>query len=214
MFCSNTPQDDPHYLSFLKPFIASDSSSAFLICGQGLFQISLQIRKAQPRGWRKRTNEQTQTWVNSKRKSGGICDTFCAFCELTGACTRVKTLTNPLAMLTHLLTDLFCWLVSAAPFCWLCSFLDWPLLPTVLFCSFLLTTFFFWTFLSSSTSGLVGDLTRRLFLLVSHQIRQRYYLTGTHTHTHTTNAQHRVTVCTRPFCCDGSLMKIWFGLFT
>ena len=32
-----------------------------------------------------------------------VCDIFCAFCELTRACTRAKSLTKPLAMLTCLL---------------------------------------------------------------------------------------------------------------
>ena len=84
----------------------------------------------------------------------------------------------------HLLTDLFCRLVSAAPFCWLCPSLDWPLIPTV-FCCFLLLTdllltalscrlsssLFSWAFLPSSTSGLVGDLVHWPFVWVSRQNR-------------------------------------------
>ena len=34
------------------------------------------------------------------QEGGSLCDTFCAFCELTRACTRAKILTKPLAMLT------------------------------------------------------------------------------------------------------------------
>ena len=44
---------------------------------------------------------------------------------------------------THLLTDLFCRLVSSAPFCWQYpSLFDRPLVPTGLCCSLLLTAFF------------------------------------------------------------------------
>ena len=119
----------------------------FIISGRGI-SYSLQIRKVQRRGWKKRTNEQTRSWVSSKHKRGEVCNTFCAFCELKRACTWVKTLTKLLAMLTHLLTDLFCRLVSSAPFCWLCPSLDWSVRPTGLFCSLLLTVL--WDLLSVS----------------------------------------------------------------
>ena len=99
-FIVTIPAGWPHYLSFLKPLMASDSSSSFYHLWPGVFHIPLQIRKAQPRWWKKRINEQTQTWFNSKRKRWGVCDTFCAFCELTRARTRAKTLTKRLAMLT------------------------------------------------------------------------------------------------------------------
>ena len=83
-------------------------------------------------------------------RGGEVCDTFCAFCELTRACTRAKTLTKPLGMLTYLLCPAFisvdcllcspfCWLSSSVPFCWLFPSLDWPLLPTAFFSSLLLT---------------------------------------------------------------------------
>ena len=65
-----------------------------------------------------------------------------------------------------LLTDLSCWLISTAPFCWLS--------PSGLS----------WTFLPSSTSGLVGDLAHRPFVWVLCQNRQRNHLTGTLTHQH------------------------------
>ena len=53
----------------------------------------------------KRTNTdlgqlQTQKWEE-------VCDTFCASCELTRACTRAKTLTKPLTMRTYLLCIAF-----------------------------------------------------------------------------------------------------------
>ena len=54
--------------------MASDSSSSLR---PGVLHISLQIRKAQPRGWKKRTNEQTRTWVSSKRKKGEVYLTLC-----------------------------------------------------------------------------------------------------------------------------------------
>ena len=75
------PAGRPHNLSFLQPLMASDSSSGFSHLCPRVFHIPLQIRKAQPRGWKKRTNEQTLTWVSSKRKKwGSQCDTFCSFC--------------------------------------------------------------------------------------------------------------------------------------
>ena len=54
--------------------MASDSSSGLW---PGVSHISLQIRKAQPRGGRKRSNERTRTWVSSKRKKGSLW--HCAF---------------------------------------------------------------------------------------------------------------------------------------
>ena len=148
------PADRLHYLNFLIVLIASASSSGFSHLWSWVFHISLQIRKTQQTGWKKKTSEQTRTWVSSKHKSGGVCDT-CAFCAPKRACNRAKTLTKPLAMLTHFLTDLFCRLVSAAPFCWLCPSLDCSRLTTVIFCYLLLPV--------SVSPGLVGDLARKPF---------------------------------------------------
>ena len=53
--------------------MAIDSSSGFWSQASHIF---LQIHKTQPRGWRKRTNEQTRTWVKSKRKKGKVYNTF------------------------------------------------------------------------------------------------------------------------------------------
>ena len=47
------PAGRPHYLSFLKPLIANDSSSVFSHLWPGVFHVSLQIRKVQPKGERK-----------------------------------------------------------------------------------------------------------------------------------------------------------------
>ena len=51
----------------------------------------------------------------------------------------------------------------------LLSVVDWP-------------SVFFWTFLSSSTSGLAGGLAVRPFVWVSHQSRLKDSLTSAHTH--------------------------------
>ena len=98
-----------------------------------------------------------------------------------------KIPTKPLGMLTHLLTlanpawvhrpssysllliALFSGLVCSLPWS-----LQFPSLDCLLFSS--------GTFLPLS-SGLVGNLTRKPFMWVSHQNRQRDPLTGTHTHT-------------------------------
>ena len=140
----------------------------FLISGQGYFTFLYRYAKHNREGGRKKT--QTN---RSKRKREKfvtlLCSSPCIY-RLSRACILRETSTKPLGMLNHLLTDLFCRLVSAAPFCWLCASLDWPLLPTVS-----------GTFLPSS-SGLVGDLARKPFVWVSRQNRQRDSLTGTHTH--------------------------------
>ena len=73
---------------------------AFLISDRGY--LTFFTDKTQLRGWKKRTNKQTQAWVSSNHKRE-VYDTFCAFCELKRACTQAKTLTKPLAMLTCLL---------------------------------------------------------------------------------------------------------------
>ena len=110
--------------------MASDLSCGFR---PGALHISLQIRKTQPKGWRKRTNEQTRAWVSSKRKKGEVYVThFCTspcICRLSWACVLRETSTKPLGILTHL------WLSSlTASFCRPCPSLDSYLKPTVLFC--------------------------------------------------------------------------------
>ena len=69
---------DPLYISFLKPLmtIRSDRLEVFLTSDKGHYTFLLYIRKTQSRGWKKRTNEQTQTCVSPKRKKwGSLCDT-------------------------------------------------------------------------------------------------------------------------------------------
>ena len=84
--------------------MASDSSSGFR---PGALHISLRTLKTQPRGWKKRTNEQTRTWVSSKRKRRGFVTLLCSspyICRLSRACILRETSTKPLEILTHLLT--------------------------------------------------------------------------------------------------------------
>ena len=111
----------------------------FLISGLGYFTFFTDTQSTTEKVEQnnKRTNEdlgllQAEEERNLKH--------FCASCELTWVCTQENTLTGPLAMLTNL-SALFisvdCLLSS--PFCWLCPSLDFYPLPTVLFCSFLLT---------------------------------------------------------------------------
>ena len=158
--------------------MASDSSSGFR---PGASHISLRPHKTQPRGWRKRTNEQIQAWVSSKRKKGEVYVTLLCSSpyinRLTRACILRETSTKPLEMLTHL------WLSSlAASFCRPCPSPDSYLKPNVLFClPFSTDSVFSGTFLPSSTSGLAGDLALRPFVWVSRQNRQRDSRTGAHT---------------------------------
>ena len=62
--------DRAHYLSVLKPLMAIRIGSWFFSSLAGGISHSLHIHKAQPRGWKKRTNEQIRTWVCSKCKRG------------------------------------------------------------------------------------------------------------------------------------------------
>ena len=89
--------------------------------------------------------------------------------------------TKSQGMLTHPLT--LANLAYQSPGSSSCS-----LLPTALFCRLVCFASFSWlseTSLLSSFSGLEGDLTRKPFVWVSRQNRQRDHLTGTPTHTHT-----------------------------
>ena len=128
--CDNTPADrPPDYISFLDPnyswpVIHLEVFSHFRSWAS---HISLQIRKIQPRGWKKRTNERTRTWVSSKRKKWGIYDTFVQlFVHLQANAGKYlhETSTKPLGMLTHLLTVSF-------SFSWLHSQANCVVLPTV-----------------------------------------------------------------------------------
>ena len=82
--------------------MACDSSSGFW---SGALHISLHIRKTQPRGWRKITNEQTRVWVSPKGKKGEVFVTVLhgspCICRLSRACILRETSTKPLGVLNH-----------------------------------------------------------------------------------------------------------------
>ena len=117
--------------------MASDSSVGFSHFPPGAFYISLQIRKTQPRRWKKRTNEQTWTWVSSKRKKGEfyvtlLCISPC-ICRLSRTFILRETSTKPLGVLTHLLTALLpsshCLLQLTVSFSGQLPQVDYSLLP-------------------------------------------------------------------------------------
>ena len=160
--CANTRRQIPKISTNQTTHGYQNRLVVFLISGLGYFTFFTDTQSTTKRVEEK--NKRTNTDLGQlQAQEGEVCDTFCAFCELTRACTRAKTLTKPLAMLTHLLTDLFCQLVSAAPFCWLSS------------------SVFSWTFLPSFTSSLVGDLVCWPFVWVSCLNKQKDSLIGTHT---------------------------------
>ena len=121
-WCDPTPRrPTPDYLSFLEPNYSWPVIHLvfFSHLRPGVLRISLRTHKTQPRGWRKRTNERTRTWVSSKRKKGEVyvtllCSSPC-ICRLSRACILRETSTKPLGMLTHLLTALL--LLLTASFC-------------------------------------------------------------------------------------------------
>ena len=141
----------PQYLNFLKPNYSSPVIHLvfFSYLRPGVLYISLQIRKAQPKWWKKGTNKQTRTWVSSKRKRTELVTLLCSspcICRLSQTCILCETSTKPLGMLTHFLTVFSALLPSS--YC--------LLLPTMFFsaqlskahCS-LLPSFVNWPSLSS-----------------------------------------------------------------
>ena len=206
------PAGRPTISTSLNHSWPSESSSGFSHLLPGLFHIPLQIRKAQLRGWEKRTNEQTRTWVGSKCKRGRSVTLLCilwanasvytsensnkatsnanssshvgysSICGSTGPssclsdfCWLASTLPH-----SHLFTDLFWRLVSAAPFSWLSfSWLTSP--PTDLWD--LPSLVHFWS----------RGRSRAQTLCVGFASKQTEIFWLLHTHTHTTNAQHHVT---------------------
>ena len=108
--------------------MASDSSSGFFSSPtRGITRFFTDTQNT-TKGWKKRTNEQTRTWVSSKRKRREfvalLCSSPCILQAIAGM-YLCKTSTKALGMLTHLLTALFCRSVSSAPFCWLFSSALW-----------------------------------------------------------------------------------------
>ena len=144
----------------------------------GALHISLRTHKTQPRGWKKRINEQRRTWVSSKRKKSEFVTLLCCspcICRLSRACIGAKPESAFLVAKATRNAD---------------SSLDCPVLSTGLFYSLLLTVLFLCqlarsvfsgTFLPSSTSNLAGDLALRPFVWVSRQNRQKDSQTNTHT---------------------------------
>ena len=111
-------------------------------------------------------------------QEGEFRDPFCAFFELTRACTRVKLPQKPLAMLTSvdcvlllLLTALSSRLISFTPFRWLS--------PSAPFC-WMSYSVFSRTFLPSSFR--FRGRSRVQALCLGFAPKQRDSLTGTHTH--------------------------------
>ena len=130
----------PRNLSFLKPNYSLPVIHlvVFPHLRPGALHISLQTRKTQPRGWRKRTNEQTRAWVSPQRKIGEVYVTrMCRYpciCRLSRACILHETSTKPQGMLTHLLTALLlsshCLLLLTVSFLGQLSRADCSLLPS------------------------------------------------------------------------------------
>ena len=182
--CDNTPPADPHYLSFLKPLMASDSSRRFSHLRPEIYHFFFFTDTQKTiEGVEEKKNKQSRAWVSAR---GGSPWHFCASCELTRAFTRAKTLTKPLAILIS---------VDCSPLCstlisWLTCSVDKSLLSPSADCVLLLLTpllcrlspfVFSRAFLPSSTYGLVGDLVRKPFVWVSRQNKQRDSLIGTYT---------------------------------
>ena len=147
---------------------------------------------------KEKKDKQSWSWVNSKHKKGGVCDTFVQLSEhlqaiacvysseiptkSPGMLTHRLTLANPASETTHPSSRLLTALLS----------------PLLCFASFSVLSS--GTFLLSSSFGLVGNIARNPFVWVLRQNRQRNLLALTHTHT--TNAQHHVTHPSLTFTMD------------
>ena len=163
--------------------MASDSSSVFFSHFQlGLLHITLQIRKAQPRGCENK-NQRTNTGLGQlQAQEREICVTIlCSFsciCSLSRACILHETSTKPRGMLTHLwlssLTASFCW----PSFSWIAY-----LKPTVLLCPALSTDSLclLWDLPSIFRVRSRGRSRPLSFVWVSHRNSQRDRLSGTNT---------------------------------
>ena len=171
----------------------------FLISGQGYFTFPYGYAK---HNWgRGRKEEQTiglGLAPNARAGEGSLWHFCAAFREFAGYRGRVFTqnfekasrthflaLVNPASVGQQVLVAAFLNSVDWSPLCptlisWLTCSVDWSLLLPSADCPSL----FSGTFLPSSSSGLVGDLTHKTFVWVSRQNRQRDCLTGTLTHPH------------------------------
>ena len=200
-WCDNTLQADLHCLNLLNLSWPSDCLVVSLISGKEYFKFLYGHTKhnIHNREGGRKENKQTRTWVSSKRKKGEDCDTFLAFFELSRVCIRAKfprmlthplTLANPaltpqvltLAVACSLLpTALFCPLLCSASFSWLSASPDFCRLPCSLPWSLLSTSVDSRTFLSSSSSGLVGNLTPKQKNLLTDTYPHNEYPTSCHT---------------------------------
>ena len=185
----------PHYINLLNHSWPSDRLVVSLIFGPGYFTFLYGHAKYNihnQEGGGKRTNKHELGLAPSARREKFVTllHSFLCICELSRACIRAKFPqshqerwlilsrwpTWPLGpqvlvvgFLRLLLTALSCRLHSSA---------DYPVL-SALFCS--------WTFLPSSSSGLVGNLARKPFVWVLRQNKQRDPLIGTYTHRNVCN---------------------------
>ena len=109
--------------------MASDTSGGFR-------HISLQIRKTQPRMWRKKQTNKHGLGSAPSAKRGKSIWHFCAALRgFTGYRGRVFCAKLPQNHLEYwLISRLPCFHLFTASFCWLCPSLDSYLKPTVLFC--------------------------------------------------------------------------------
>ena len=131
----------------------------------------------------RRTNKQVRTWVVSpKRKKREVFGTFLALLCICGyrECvpernfhTATRNTDILLRWPTRPLGPQVPTPPSAAASLWPSPFPD---------CRYLLFVHYYATFLSSSSSGLVGNLARKPFVWASCQNRQRNPLTGAHPH--------------------------------
>ena len=186
----------------------------FSSLARGISQFFTNTQNTQQRGWKKKKNKQTRTWVSSKCKRGEVGDTFVysVFLWANASVYSSETLTSheqywlifsrwsTWHLCVYRSKQLPFWLLLTGLLSALLLFLDWPsldcsLLPTGLFCSLLLTVL-------PSSLGLSFPRP----LPVSWEISRTISLCGfcaktdkgivwlAPTHTQTTNGQHRVTI--------------------
>ena len=124
---------------------------------------------------------QSRTWVSSKRKKGEVCDTFLAFCASVGYCERVfernsHKVTRNADSSSHV-DQPGLWVHTSEQSTFpqlLLNALSCRLPRSLVSYSLSLSG----TFIPSFSSG----LSRKLFVWVSRQNRQRDPLSDTHTH--------------------------------
>ena len=130
-----TPPTDPHNVNQPNYSWPSDSSSGFSHLWPGVFHISFTDTQSTTREGRRKEQTNKHGLGSAPSARGGKFVPFCVSCELTLACTRAKTLTKPLAILTSLLCPAFisvdcllCSLLLTVSFSYFSS--DWSLGPS------------------------------------------------------------------------------------